>query len=165
MKLLVHALVITSVFAAVASPLAAQRVNGNWIAEFDRTVRSENGDVTSGDKAKARLVLQQKGDSVTGTLQLVDPAGGPGGRAPTVRQLRGVIAGNKVSLQSEAEARRSMNGEESVHKVIVIYDLILDADKLDGTMVAKSANMTMPSRPFSTAREAVTPRKVPSIAR
>jgi hypothetical protein len=153
MKLLVRMLTIASVLAAVASPLAAQGINGNWIAEFHRSVRSENGDVTTGDKAKARLVLQQKGDSVTGTFQVVDGPAGPGGSAPTVREVRGTIAGNKVSLQTEAEARRSMNGEESVHKVTVIYDLILDADKLDGTMIAKSANMTMPARPFSARRE------------
>ncbi len=153
MKLLMRALAITSVFAAVASPLAAQGINGNWIAEFDRTVRSENGDVTTADKGKARLVLNQKGDSVIGTFQVVDPPVGPDGRATTVRPLRGTISGNKVSLQTEAEARRSMNGEESVHKTTVIYDLILEADKLDGTMVAKSANMTMPARPFSARRE------------
>jgi hypothetical protein len=152
MKLLVRALAITSVFAAVASPLAAQGINGNWIAEFDRTVRSENGAVTA-DKGKARLVLHQTGDSVTGTFHVVDPPVGPDGRATTVRPLRGTISGNKVSLQTEAEARRSMNGEESVHKVTVIYDLILEADKLDGTMVAKSVNMTMPARPFSARRE------------
>ena len=153
MKLLLRALTITSIFTAVASPLAAQGISGKWIAEFDRTIRSENGAVTTADKGKARLVLHQKGDSVTGTFQVVDPPVGPDGRATTVRPLRGMISGNKVSLQTEAEARRSVNGEESVHKVTVVYDLILDADKLDGTTVAKSANMTMPARPFSARRE------------
>lgn len=153
MKLLVRAITIASLVGTVASPLAAQGISGRWIAEFDRTVRSENGDVSSSDKAKARLELQQKGDSVTGTLQLVDPPVGPDGRKPTVRQIRGTIAGKKVSLQTEAEARRSVNGEESVQKVTVVYDLNLEADKLDGTMTAKSSHMTMPSRPFSARRE------------
>ena len=153
MKQFVHALTIASVVALAASPLSAQGVTGKWLAEFDRTVRSENGDVSSSDKAKARLVLQQRGDSVTGTLQMVDPPVGPDGRAPTVRQVRGKIAGSKVSLQTEAEARRNVNGEESVHKVTVFYDLTLDADKLDGTMTAKSSEMTMPSRPFTARRQ------------
>ena len=153
MKLLLRALTIASTVSLLASPLSAQRIAGHWIAEFDRTVRSENGAVTTADKGKARLVLYQKGDSVTGTFQVVDPPVGPDGRATTVRPLRGTISGNKVSLQTEAEARRSVNGEESVHKVSVIYDLLLDADKLDGTVVAKSANMTMPARPFSARRE------------
>jgi hypothetical protein len=152
MKLLMRALAIAPLFAAIASPLGAQAINGNWIAEFDRSIRSENGSVTTADKAKARLVLQQKGDSVTGTLQVVG-APGPEGRPPTVRELRGTISGNKVSLQTEAEARRNMNGEESVHKVTVVYDLILDVDKLQGTMTARSADMTMPARPFSARRE------------
>ena len=153
MKLLARALATASALAGLASPLAAQGVNGRWIAEFDRSVRSENGDVTSGDKVKARLLLQQKGDSVTGTLQLVDPPVGPDGRAPAIRQLRGTISGSKLSLQTEAEARRSINGEESVHKVTVVYDLTLNADKLDGTMMAKAANITMPARPFTARRE------------
>lgn len=150
---LVRALTTASAVTLLASPLAAQGVTGKWLAEFDRTVRSENGDVSSSDKAKARLVLRQKGDSVTGTLQVVDPPVGPDGRAPTVRQVRGTIAGSKVTLQTEAEARRSVNGEESVHKVTVLYELVLDADKLDGTMTAKSSDMTMPSRPFTARRE------------
>ena len=153
MKLLLRALTIASSVSLMASPLSAQGIAGHWIAEFDRTVRSENGDVTTADKGKARLVLHQKGDSVTGTFQVVDPPLGPDGRATPVRPLLGTIAGKKVSLQTEAEARRSVNGEESVHKVTVIYDLVLDADKLDGTMVAKSANMTMPPRPFNARRE------------
>lgn len=153
MKMPVRALAIVSLLTVATSPLGAQGVSGRWIAEFDRTVRNENGNVTTGDKAKARLVLQQRGDSVSGTLQLVDSPAGAGGRAPTMRQLRGTIAGNKVALQTEAEARRNVNGEESVHKVTVLYDLTLDGDKLHGTTKARSSDMEMPARPFSARRE------------
>jgi hypothetical protein len=153
MQMLGRALIIASLLTVAASSLEGQGVTGRWIAEFDRTVRSENGKVTTGNRAKARFVLRQKGDSVTGTMQLVDAPAGPGGGAPTPRPLRGTISGNKVSLQSDAEARRSVNGEESVHKVTVLYNLTLDGDKLAGTTVAQSSDMQMPARPFSARRE------------
>jgi hypothetical protein len=152
MKMLACALTAASLVAA-ASPLGAQGVSGRWIAEFDRTVRNENGNVTTADKAKARLVLEQRGNSVTGTLQLVDAPAGPGGRAPTPRQLRGTISGNKVSLSSEAEARVNRNGEESVQKVTLVYDLTLDGDTLEGTVVGRAAGREMPARAFRARRE------------
>jgi hypothetical protein len=153
MKTLLRALAFASLFAIVAAPLAAQGITGSWVAEFDRSVRNENGSVTTGNKGKARLVLQQRGDSVTGTFQLVDAPAAQGGRAPSVRPLRGTISGNRVSLESEAEARRSVNGEESVHKVTVVYNLTLDGDTLEGTTTARSANIDVPARPFSARRE------------
>jgi hypothetical protein len=153
MKMLVRALAIASVFAVATLPLGAQGVAGRWIAEFDRSVRNENGNVSTGDKAKARLVLEQRGDSVTGTLELVDAPVGPGGRAARPRQLRGTISGNKVSLSSEAEVRRNMNGEESVHRVTIVYDLTVDGDKLEGTMTPRTTDMEMPARSFSARRE------------
>jgi hypothetical protein len=153
MKTLVRTLAIASLFAVAASPLAGQGISGRWIAEFDRAVRNDDGNITTGDKAKARLVLQQKGDSVTGTLQLVDPAVGPDGRPARPRSLRGTISGNKVSLQTEAEARRSVNGEESVHKVTVLYELTLDGDKLEGTTTARASGVEMHPRPFVARRE------------
>jgi hypothetical protein len=153
MKMLVRTLTIASLFTVAASTLEAQGVAGRWIAEVERTMRNENGNVTAGDKAKLRLVLEQKGDSVTGTLQVVDPPVGPGGRAPTPRPIRGTISGNKVALQTEAEARRNLNGEESVQRVTVVYDLTLDGDKLEGTTIAKLPDMEMPARPFTARRE------------
>ena len=149
MKALYRALTVASLLATAASPLAAQGITGRWITEFERTMRNENGTVTAGDKAKARLVLAQKGDSVTGTWELLDaPAAAAG-----PRQLRGTISGNKVSLQAQAEARRNVNGEESVHTVTIVYDFTVDGDKLNGTTTAKSDDMEMPSRPFTAVRE------------
>ena len=152
MKMPARTLAIASLLA-VASPLGAQSVTGRWIAEFDRTVRNENGNVSTSDKARARLVLEQRGDSVAGTLELVDAPAGPGGRAAGPRSLRGTISGNKVSLSSEAEVRVNLNGEESVRKVTMVYDLTLDGDKLEGTLVARAPDREMPARPFSARRE------------
>ncbi len=153
MKTLLRGLAIAALFAIPGSPVNAQGITGHWIAEFDRTVRNENGNVSTGDRIKVRLTLQQRGDSVTGTLE---PVGGPTdreGRVATPRQLRGTISGNRVSLSTEAEARRNINGEESVQRVTVFYDLTLDGDKLAGTIIPRTRDIEMPARPFSARRE------------
>ena len=152
MKMLLRALVIGPLFAGVASPLAAQGVTGRWITEIERMVRNENGNVSTGDKAKARLVLEQRGDSVIGTWELVDTAASPGGRAAAPRQLRGTISSNKVSLSTQVEARRNINGEESVQTMTIVYDFTVDGDKLQGTTTAKAPEMQI-TRPFSAWRE------------
>jgi hypothetical protein len=153
MKMLARALATASLFAVAASPLGAQSVAGRWLAEFDRSVRNQNGVVSTGDKAQARLVLEQRGDSVTGTLEMLTPATNPAGAAATPRPIRGTVSGNKVSLASEAEVRRNMNGEESVQKVTIVYDLTFDGDTLEGTMAPRMPGMDMPGRPFSARRE------------
>jgi hypothetical protein len=134
-----------------AAPLAAQGagVTGTWITEFDRMMRNEGGSVTTGDKTRARLVLQQKGDSVTGTFEVV--ASGDASRPP--RQLRGTISGDRVTLTSEFEARVNRNGEESTRNITVVYDLTVKGDKLEGTMTNRSGDMDMPPRPFMATRE------------
>jgi hypothetical protein len=153
MKMLVRTLAIASLFATVSSPLAAQGVTGRWITEIERMVRNENGNVSTGEKTKARLVLEQRGDSVTGTWEPLDAAASPGGRAAAPRQLRGTISGNKVSLSTQVEARRNINGEESVRTMTIVYDFTVDGDKLQGTTTLKGSDMEMPARPFSAWRE------------
>ena len=157
MKMRCCVLAFASLFAVAAStspsPLAAQGVSGRWITEFDRMIRNENGNVSTGEKARARLVLEQRGDSVTGTWELLGAATAPGGRAAAPRQLRGTISGNKVSLSTSTEVRRNINGEESVLTVTIVYDFTVDGDKLDGTMTTRAPGEEMPARPFSARRE------------
>lgn len=153
MKMLVGTLAIASLFAVVASPLGAQGVTGRWITEIERMMRNENGNVSTGDKAKARLVLEQRGDSVTGTWELLGAAASAGGRAVAPRQLRGTIAGNKVWLSTQVEARRNINGEESVQMMTIVYEFTVDGDTLKGTTTAKAPDMELPARPFSAWRE------------
>jgi hypothetical protein len=143
------ALLISVLFAA--PPLAAQGagVTGTWITEFDRMMRNENGSVTTGEKTRARLVLEQSGDSVAGTLQIL----GDGGTPPPPRQLRGTIAGDRVKLTAQFDARVNRNGEESTRTITVVYDLTVKGDTLEGTMTNRSGDMDMPPRPFTATRE------------
>ena len=151
MRLLNRVLAMATLLTVASSPLAAQGITGRWITELERTVRNENGAVSAGEKTKARLVLAQRGDSVTGTLESLDAP--EGGRARPPRQLRGKVSGNKASLTTEFEARRNINGEETATKVTVVYDFTMSGDRLEGTMTMKSAEMDMPPRPFSAVRE------------
>ena len=133
-----------------AAPLAAQDINGTWFTEFERSVRNQDGVVSAGEKSRAKITLQQKGDSLFGPFELVPPAGQP---VPPARQLRGAIKDGKGTLMSEFEARRNINGEESAVKVTVVYDFALSAGKLEGTSTTKTPDMDMPPRPFSAWRE------------
>ena len=147
MKSLFRVLTAGILVALAAGPLAAQGINGSWITEFERQLRNENGEVTAGEKTKARLVLTQKGDSVTGTWQMLEGAATP-------RALKGTISGNKVSLTSQVQAKRNINGEESVTTLTVVYDFTVEGNKLQGTSTAKGSDMEMPPRPFTAVREA-----------
>ena len=146
---MVRSIAVFGLALAVAAPAQAQAIEGAWITEFDRMMRNEGGTVSTGDKTRAKMSLQRKGDSVTGTWEVISPSSTPA----VARQLRGTIAGNKVSLTTQFEARVNLNGEESARKITVVYDLTLNGDKLEGTMTNKGPNGDMPARPFSAWRE------------
>ena len=143
-------LYVLAVALVAAAPLSAQSLNGSWITEFDRQVRNQNGEVSAGDRAKARITLQQKGDSVFGTFEVVPAAGQA---ASPMRQVRGSVKGDKGTLVSEFEARRNINGEEETVKIATVYDFTISGDKLEGTTTIKTPDMDIPPRPFSATRE------------
>ena len=142
------ALVLVALLAS--SPLAAQGINGSWITEFERTMRNENGEYSAADKARAKMTLQQNGDSVTGTWELISESSRPA----MPRQLRGTISGNKVLLSTDFDATVNINGAQSTRKITMLYDFTVDGDKLEGTLQNKSGEMDMPARPFSAWRDA-----------
>ena len=142
--------VLAAVATLAAAPLSAQGINGTWMTEFERSIRNNGGEITTSEKTKAKITLQQKGDSLFGTFEVLPSAGAP---APAPRPLRGVLKGDKGTLLSEFEARRNINGEEEVVKVNVTYDFTVAADKLEGTSTTKASDMAMPPRPFSAWRE------------
>ena len=130
-----------------AAPLSAQSLDGAWITEFDRQIRNEGGSVSTTDKAKAKMVLKQTGDSVTGTWEIMDAQY----TAPP-RQLKGTINGNKATLQAEFTATVNVNGEREQRTITMLYEFTVAGDKLEGTMKNKSATMEMPARPFTAIR-------------
>lgn len=141
---------LAAVATIAATPVSAQGINGTWMTEFERSMRNNDGQVTAGEKTKAKITLQQKGDSLFGTFEVLMPAGAP---APAPRPLRGIVKGDKGTLLSEFEARRNINGEEEVVKLSVTYDFTISGDKLEGTSKTKAPDMDMPPRPFSAWRD------------
>jgi hypothetical protein len=133
-----------------AAPLAAQGVAGNWLTEFDRMIRNEGGAVSTGEKTRVKMSLVQTGDSVTGTWEAV---GDLPNRTATSRPLKGTVSGNKVMLTAEFTATVNRNGEQAERRMMIVYDLALNGDKLEGTMTTRSGDMDMPARPFSAWRE------------
>ena len=142
--------VLAAVATLAAAPLSAQSISGTWMTEFERSIRNQDGAVSAGEKTRAKITLQQKGDSLFGTFEVLASPGAP---VPTPRPLRGVLKGDKGTLLSEFEARRNINGEEEVVKVSVTYDFTVAADKLEGTSTTKASDMAMPPRPFSAWRD------------
>lgn len=151
-----RALALAALALALPNGASAQRpspVAGTWIAEFVRGVRIANGQEEAVEKGKARVTLEQHGDSVTGTWVTIDPlpAGGPKPRA-----LRGTIANGTVRLVSDPfEATMNQNGAESKVKITTTYEFTVAGDAVTGTMRSTSADgaVTMDPRPFNAARE------------
>ena len=141
---------LVAIAVIAAAPLSAQGISGTWFTEFERQMRNQDGVVSGGDKIKAKITLAQKGDSLIGTWEIVPASGQP---TPPARPLRGAFRDGKGTLVSEFDARRNINGEESVAKVTVIYDFTVSGDKLEGTSKTRSSDMEMPSPPFSAWRE------------
>ena len=131
----------------------AQTVAGRWIIDFNRSIRNENGVVTEGDPARARMTLEQHGDSVTGTWALISPVEDP---MPAPRGLRGTIANGEVHLVSDPfSARvRDESGEREI-KVRATYVFRLDGDVLRGTQLTRPEGVEdgPPARPFLAKRE------------
>src|SRR5215207_517952 len=87
--------VLAAVTTFAAAPLSAQAINGIWMTEFERTMRNNDGQVSAGDKVKAKITLQQKGDSLFGTFEILPTAGAP---VAAPRPLRGIVKGDKGML-------------------------------------------------------------------
>jgi hypothetical protein len=141
---------------AIAIPRAGRAqgtVAGTWITEFDIGIRNVDGEETSLGKRQARIVLQLKGDSVTGTWQALADSTGP---AATPMQLRGRVADGKVELQTEPIERvLRVNDDEQRVKMISSYSFVVQGDTLDGTVQIRSLDGSFEgnARPFSAKRE------------
>ena len=128
-------------------------VAGRWIVDFNRTMRNENGVMTAGDPARARITFEQRGDSVLGTWVLLSPMEDP---MPPARQLKGVIASGAVRVVSDpSPARvRDESGEREI-KIITTYEFKVDGDALTGTSQSRplDGGDGPPPRPFAAKRE------------
>lgn len=143
-------LFLVAALAAAPFATAAAQVSGTWSVEYVRGVRNLNGEEEV-LRGKAKVWLQQKGDSVTGTWEQVDPAP----RQAGARKVWGVVSNGTVKLQAEpTEAIRNENGVEEKVKIFNSYELRIDGDTVTGTQSTKSedGSIAPPPRPVNGTR-------------
>jgi hypothetical protein len=138
--------------AAPAQRLGAQeaRIAGSWIVEYPARVMNRDG-VESVEMGRARMTLEQRGDSVTGRWQSLDP-GAPAG---SERALRGTARGTHASLAMNAQVVINTNGEEKSVPLTITLDLAFEGDTVSGTQAAASPAWptTSPPRAVKGMRE------------
>jgi hypothetical protein len=122
----------------------AQGVTGKWNVEYDMRIRSGMGGDEVEERGKARLTLEQHGDSVTGTWLMTSPAPPPGTAAQPLRTIRGTVSGKTVKFSSgPAEATINRNGDITKVQVMTDYEATIDGDTLAGTMTSHALDSAM----------------------
>ncbi len=149
---------LAAVAVTLVLPAALQAqggVAGKWIVDFHRSVRNENGVMTTGDPARARMTFEQRGDSVFGTWVLLSPVEDP---MPAPRHLKGAITNGAVRVVSDpSPARvRDESGEREI-KITTTYEFKVNGggDELSGTQQSRpvAGGDGPPPRPFAAKRE------------
>ncbi|MFN8580656.1 MAG: hypothetical protein U0163_06710 [Gemmatimonadaceae bacterium] len=146
-------IVAVALLGSVTAPSRAQGVGGQWIIDFNRRVQNMNGVISESDPARARMTLEVRGDSVTGTWVLISPVEV---QMPAPRTLRGTIANGEVHLVSDPfVVRMREDGEEREMKLRTSYSFKLEAGELRGTQVSRPEGQDdgPPPRPFVAKRE------------
>ena len=151
MKSLVVVAAAALVAIVLGEPVQAQTpsVTGAYAVEYP--VRMMMGDQPSPTEvtAKVKLVLEQKGDSVFGTWQLVEPQQAP------VQQLRGKLDGKNVRLWGTNEAKlRGPDGERSL-SMSEEYVFTIEGDAVKGSITVhppEGIQINGPARSFTGKR-------------
>jgi hypothetical protein len=129
-------------FASITLPAVtqAQSLTGKWTARYQVGL-VVNGEFKS-DTATAEVVINQKGDSVSGTWQMLNAP-----QAVPPRVFTGTFVNGHLSLTAETEARIRRNDDEETVKMVTRYEADLKNDELSGTMTSKSADGSIESPP------------------
>jgi hypothetical protein len=124
-----RALFQATVALAVASGVQAQAgVAGTYAVEYPVRMMVNGEPAPSEVTAKAKLVLEQKGDSVFGTWQLTAPRQAP------PQTLRGTIDGKNIRLWGTGHAKmRGPDGEQSL-SMNEEYVFTIDGDAVKGSI-------------------------------
>ena len=126
--------------------LQAPTVSGSWKAVFDADMRRASDDEWKVNKrSNARLILEQRGDSVFGTWQgenLPDPAG-----------LRGTFDGKTLRLTSGTNERvGQVNGQPVRMKVRQDFTATLERGALKGVLFIHIDDRPAPARKWEATR-------------
>ncbi len=113
---------------------------GSWIVEYPARVMNRDG-VESVEMGRARMTLEQRGDSITGRWRPLGPGAPPGNG----RELRGTAKGTHASLVMNARVIVNTNGEEQPVPLTIMLELAFEGDTVSGTQAGAS-----PAFPAST---------------
>ena len=144
-----RALLIAVVTVAVASTRAmAQQVAGTWAVTYDSDIRQEGEKITVNKRAKGKLTLEQKGDSVFGTFK---PDDGPDA---TARPLTGTLKGTTLSLTSGIVRRNvNINGTPTAMSTRTDWIGAVEATGIRGTMLIQMGDRPAAPRRWEAVAE------------
>lgn len=128
-----HALAALALGLTITAPAASAQghpLAGRWSVEYQRGVRNENGELTP-IMGAATLTLEQRGDSLVGTLV---PAAGDQGNASPAQLFAARAAANGATFVVKSQAQINMNGEISTREMTLTWELSASGDTLSGTM-------------------------------
>ena len=147
-----HAAVAVALLTAVAgsahaqSQSQSQRVDGRWTVSYRRQV--PGGDGSEMQDVRATVTMVQRGDSVYAKWQIVEPAT----PATPPRVLRGVMHDGVIQLvgpTTQATVKRHIFTSQV--DVTPRYQITIDRDRLEGTMIAMSEDGSVKSAPMTFA--------------
>ena len=141
-----HLLATLSFGLVLTAPAASAQGNplaGRWTVEYQRGMRNENGEMTP-IMGTATLALEQRGDSLVGTLT---PAAGDQGNAPPAQPFAAKAGANGATFVVKTQARLNMNGEVVMKDMTLTWELSASGDALSGTMQRAIEGADFPSEP------------------
>ena len=152
-RFVIAAVAALAVAPATALAQTAAPVRGTFVFEQSLMFR-DGANAMQPQKAEAHLTLEQKGDSVIGTWQVVVV---DNSRTIKPMELRGTVKDGTIKLRTEPrEARlQGPNGETTI-ETYQEYVLTIRGDEIVGTIHTYStdANVEIPSRDITGKRKA-----------
>ena len=133
---------------SVSTEPMAQQVAGTWAVTYDSDIRQDGEKITVNKRAKAKLTLEQKGDSVFGTFR---PDDGPD---TTPRPLTGTLKGKTLTLTSGI-VRRSVhiNGTPTMVSMRIDWIGVVETTAIRGTMLIQMGDRPAPPRRWEAVAE------------
>ena len=137
-----------AIFAAVSTRAMAQQVAGTWAVTYDSDIRQDGEKITVNKRAKGKLTLEQKGDSVFGTFK---PDDGPDA---TPRSLSGTLKGATLSLTSGIVRRTvNINGTPTAMSTRTDWIGAVEPTGIRGTMLIQMGDRPAPPRRWEAVPE------------
>ena len=143
---LISVLLVAGMIAYADSHATAQGVAGTWRVTYDSDIRRDGEEITVNKRGKGVLTLEQRGDSVFGSLK--------GEASPeTPRPLSGTFDGKTLKLTTGAvRGRVNINGKATDMPMRTDWMGAVDGTGLRGTMFVQIGDRPAPPRKWEAVR-------------